>query len=369
MSSNPERLKLVTFFIIMFVIYQLSVATTIFAEASPVSEIKVGNGTSDPYTFVYNPTNKMMYVSTGDHVAVINSSNNVVGNIPVIPPDTIHSPINHIIYNPANNKLYATHGSVISIIDPSTNNVVGNITLPKGNIFAGEPIAYNPANNLIYATNLNTDKVSIIDPSTNQVIASIMVKNPSVMAYNPANKEIYVLTDESICSEGVISIIDPSTKKVVGKISNLSGNNFLPIHVNEMIYVPINNMMYLSGREIQSPEIANCFFNSFLEEGADIISVINSSKNKVVETIEVNAAGALVYDSINNKVYIHSFVPGLGSVISIIDPSTNNVIDNIPLPKGKIFAGSAIAYNPANNMIYVGGANQTVYTIKASNGT
>jgi DNA-binding beta-propeller fold protein YncE len=135
MAANPLRLELITFFIAMIVICQVSVATATFAAASQVGTIRVGNSTTLPHAIVYNPANKMMYVDTDNGVAVINSlKNKVVHEIDV-------KGSTGVVYDPINKMTYSLNyvpgtGSVVSIIDPSTNHLVRNIPLPNAKIFS-----------------------------------------------------------------------------------------------------------------------------------------------------------------------------------------------------------------------------------------
>ncbi len=62
-------------------------------------------------------------------------------------------------------------------------------TIPVGSYPSS--IAYNPANKNMYVTNAALNTVSVIDSSSNTVIKTIPVeKNPYAIAFNPVNKNI-----------------------------------------------------------------------------------------------------------------------------------------------------------------------------------
>ena len=67
-------------------------------------------------------------------------------------------------------------------------------------------VAYNPANKKIYVINNLASTVSIIGSYSNKVLDTVKVgKGPWDIIYNPANKYMYVANPES----GTISVINP----------------------------------------------------------------------------------------------------------------------------------------------------------------
>ncbi|MDF0682220.1 MAG: hypothetical protein P0116_14770, partial [Candidatus Nitrosocosmicus sp.] len=85
-------------------------------------------------------------------------------------------------------------------------------------------------------------------------------------------------------------------------------------------------------------------------QGSNSISVIDSSTNIVVATVNVgNSPRALEFNPSNNNIYVTNF--GLIE-ISVIDSSTNSVVETVGVRFGSIY----LEFNPSNNNIYV--ANQ-----------
>ncbi len=79
-------------------------------------------------------------------------------------------------------------------------------TIPVGSYPSS--IAYNPANKNMYVTNAALNTVSVIDSSSNNIISTISVgSEPTGIAYNPVNDNMYVTNG----SFNIVSVIPATT--------------------------------------------------------------------------------------------------------------------------------------------------------------
>ena len=117
---------------------------------------------------------------------------------------------------------------IISSLILSAISSLGNADIANANhpITASIPVpgnpqllAFNPANGDMYVTHTTSPgSVSVIDSQTNTVVASISLIYPYGIAYNPANGDMYVTLSGSINNTFFVSVIDTSTNTVVDNI-------------------------------------------------------------------------------------------------------------------------------------------------------
>jgi YVTN family beta-propeller protein len=111
--------------------------------------------------------------------------------------------------------LSVTSSLGIAGIANANHPIIASIPVP------GNPqlLAFNPANGDMYVTHSTSPgSVSVIDSQTNQVVASIPLIYPYGIAYNPANGDMYVTLSGSINNTFFVSVIDTSTNTVVDNI-------------------------------------------------------------------------------------------------------------------------------------------------------
>ena len=90
---------------------------------------------------------------------------------------------------------------------------------------------------------------------------------------------------------------------------------------------------------------------------SDSVSVIDSSTNTVVKTINVgDQPYAITVDPITNNIYTVNFNT---KDVSVIDGSTNTVTDSIDVGEGPL----AVEFNPSNGNIYVATPMMTLYRL------
>jgi YVTN family beta-propeller protein len=101
-----------------------------------------------------------------------------------------------------------------------------------------------------------------------------------------------------------------------------------------------------------------------LDNSGGTVSVIDSSSNTVVDTINVGLGPEqyIAFNPSNNDMYVSN---SAGSTVSVIDSSSNTVVHTISVGGGP----QGIAFNPSNNDMYVASGVGTVTLIDSSSNT
>jgi YVTN family beta-propeller protein len=292
-----------------------------------------------------------------------------------------------IIYNPSNQHIYVIHDWQRSLTAINSSNQI------DATIFVGEePIfmAYYPENENLYVIDRYSGTVPVVS-SSNKVVAMLDPVEecapdcwPNEIAYNPFDKKLYVTDsgdDELIQYNADNEIIgrvytntDPSrllasehaafdTKNNKTYVANsnsrllsvISGSNQTVEeidvgHEQELItYVPFTENIYVSlGDRFYSPN--------------GTVSIVNTSNYQV---------NHLRFDKLYNEKYIEdiSYNPHneqiyfAGSKNVYVVDDANQITSTIPVGGGPC----SIAYNPANNNMYIGTRNSTVAVIDDAN--
>jgi YVTN family beta-propeller protein len=152
------------------------------------------------------------------------------------------------------------------------------------------------------------------------VIAAIRLGPfPYSVAFNPNNKDMYVVNQVGGGNNSTVSVIDSSTNHVVDTIT-------VGIRSTDIAFNPNNRDMYVTNLE------------------SNTVSVIDSS-NHVVNTIHVGKGPeSIAFNPTNGNMYVPSGGVFGNNTVSVIDTSTNHVIAAIrlgPFPY-------AVAFNPNN---------------------
>jgi YVTN family beta-propeller protein len=292
----------------------------------------------NPFGIIYNSANNNMYVANygSSTVSVISgSTDSVISSILVG-----RQPIWIAYAPPPSNKLYVTNegSDDVYVINGTTNRVIKNI--PVGNSPWG--IVYSPSNNNVYVANPPDGTVSVIDTSSDTVISTITlptvsprIPKPSLyfFAYDSSNQGIYG------GGSSIVSTINTATNADV-KDSVLYTTN--TTEIMGIAYNSNNNRIYVTG--YTSPGWVfrlNPDTNNF--EGGSI------------------RVGSYPFGIVHNPTNNNMYVANTGDAsISVINSTTNRVIDTISTDPHNPYG---IDYNPNNNHIYVTSGSDTVSVI------
>ncbi len=214
------------------------------------------------------------------------------------------------------------------IINASTNKIFKQVYSSTFNFPEGA--LYNPVTNVVLVTNSGSDTLTVINATTWKAESKTITvgdgqEEPSFLAYNPANKEIYVslrTRDFQYCGDNV-TVLSASTDKVIKVISV----GYCPAGI---AFNPTNNETYVGN------------------EGSATVSVI-SLANKVIKTITLhNSASPWGLNYGNGNIYVCDRQLFGNNAIYII--SSTNKFREI-----SGFSGNPIAaaYDPVNRYEYV----------------
>jgi len=149
-----------------------------------------------------------------------------------------------------------------------------------------------------YVTNEGSGTVSVIDTATNSVVSTITVGSlPTVLAISPDGSQIYV----DNYSSGTVSVIDPTTNTVKATI-NVGGDPY------GVVFSPDGSRAY----------VAN---------DVGIVSVINTSTESVIDTINVGEAVGVAISPDGSRLYVSHYKGS--NTVSVIDTTTDTVVDSI----------------------------------------
>ena len=117
---------------------------------------------------VYNPSNKLVYVTVGYGLAVINSSTNaVISNLNL----TYGQYYSNLVYDTSNHEVYVSYMThSVGVVAIKGTRIVANVSIPTG---AAGWLTYNPSNKCIYVSDNQGQFVYVINGTTNKIIAAI----------------------------------------------------------------------------------------------------------------------------------------------------------------------------------------------------
>ena len=202
------------------------------------------------------------------------------------------------------------------------------------------PAAAAPRHNPnVYVGNLGPpESISVIGSRTNKVVATIPDISgnlfPFALAVSPDGRRLYV--GNSFFAN--VMVIDTGTNQLVATIT-------VPGDAGPLTVTPDGKRVYVSN-------------------GANSISVIDTSTNTVVDTIS-GLVGDVAASPDNRRIYIvgGSTVPNTAT-LSVLSTLTNTVIATIPIPE----SAGRIAVTPDGEHVYVGGFSHT-FVISAESNT
>ena len=270
----------------------------------------------------FNPINNYIYVTNAgsNTVSVINSTTNTVNKtIPV--GSAPHEPE----FNDFDTNMYILNRgtATISVINSSTNTVTKTIAINPSNPSNTNPvdILYNPFNNHLYTANTGQGTVSVIDVISGMVITTITVESqPRDLEFNPSNNHVYV----SNFGDQSVSVIDSISNTL---ITTLSVNS----NPSDLEYNPFNKSIYVAGQGNDAP-----------------VTVIDSLDTISAEVPISQTTFALEFNEFNKNMYVSTSSDFGHNVIKVIDSASNTVIDTITVG----FNPEHLRFNPTNNFIY-----------------
>lgn len=211
---------------------------------------------------------------------------------------------------------------------PLAHVLASSVTVKKNITVGKDPtaVAYDPANHLIYVALRGSNSVKAINATTNAVAKTIAVgKEPSALLYDPSNKDLYV---ENIGS-GNFSVI-AQTDKVIANVA--TGGTFL----GASLYDGANGDVYALTFAVVPP--AKIDYN---------LSKINQT-TQAITAIAVGTGGTYAtYDNASTDIVVSDVSSGKLSIVN----STTNKVTTVTLTTG--LEPTAGIYNAADKDLYI----------------
>lgn len=297
---------------------------------------------NDTLTFsLVNPTTSklsvnLMGMDSGITSPVVNPAPSVptfFGSIPGIAPFVGANSI-----CTQNNTMYIsnTGSDDITVFDLNLpGSIITTIALPVG--FGPTFSCYCPVNNQIYVGSANFPQVIRIDCATNTIIGAPIVTTSSFdpaangFIYNSVKNSIYAIATNANVLIEISCYTNLQVASVLGVVT-----------MNYSTFNPLLNRIYLTNFTTNNLDILDCATNLFLP------SVV----------LPILQPIGIVYCPFNNSVYVSE----QNGVQSIVQVNCNTLAVGVPIPSG-VNAPRSLAYNPINNLIYIGGTVTTNYSI------
>ena len=182
-------------------------------------------------------------------------------------------------------------------------------------------VAVNPANRQVYVVNQNSNNVTVIDEATNSTTTIPVGVYPAAIAVNPATNRVYVANQAS----NNVSVIDGASNTTT-KVA--TGHSPAAVAINF-----VTNQIY----------VANYFDNT--------VTAINGLTNSTIAFAVGSYPSALAVNPATNKIYVANLDD---DTVTVIDGATGHATT---IPVGRY--PKAVAVNWVTNKIYV--ANVAYY--------
>ncbi len=236
----------------------------------------------------YDPVNNMIYVPTcgknceNGTVSIINAATNRLVKVIL----GIGSG-GGALWVPYNNFVYVSDwtGRTVFVINATTNKIVDNISVGDAPVWMG----YDPITNTVWVGNDFGSSVSVISAKTNTVIKTLTsgLVSPNGIAYDPANKLMYVV-DSFYNYYGAVFVFNSSSNyKLVKIITSSKDFNFLW----DIAYNPLNKEMYLTSLQSGSHGTGTVI----ILNGTRIVKVIQMPDNSNPGGVAFNPSNGLMY--------------------------------------------------------------------------
>ncbi|KUI41237.1 hypothetical protein AU197_01485 [Mycobacterium sp. IS-1590] len=273
--------------------------------------------------------------NTSDTISVIDTATNSVTATIAVADDPAY--LMHAVVHPDGDRLYVSRLGVVSVVDVTAKVVVAEI--PVGNSWMR--LAINPDGTTVYAAggDTDTDTVTVIDTSTNTVTGTIDTdQDPYWPAVTPDGARLYV----SHIHAGTILVIDTTTNAVVDSIT-VGGQP------GAIVLSPDGGRIFAS--------ILTSWANGLK---AEAVKVIDTASGNVAATVTIPGdfwpPAGMAVDSDGSRVFVASAAADWSGVVSVIDTTTNTLIDTID-----VHGPSGVVVTPDGSRIYA--VNQVQDTV------
>jgi YVTN family beta-propeller protein len=258
-----------------------------------VAKIKIGYGGATTYAIGYNPVTNMVYVpnETNNTVSIINATTNRVQMTVSVGAEPLS-----VAFSASGNTYISNFGDdSVSVI--STSGKVNTIQLNDGFIAGPSVMAYDPVNKELYVADRYSaypGLVSVIDTTKNELVTAISMNgcdNPLGISYNPYYKIVYVAS----LLDSTVAAINATTNSVL----TVTGVGYYPWMIT---YSPANHRTYVmdSGNGLQHDNMVSEFSGAYLAKNVEVglyplVGAFSSVDDDVYVVCQGNTTHSSVY--------------------------------------------------------------------------
>ena len=283
------------------------------------------------------------------------SGYHLIKTIPV-PGDTFWD---YLKFDPTSRRLFVSRGDHVAVVDADSGKVVGDI----GGMQGIHGIVLAPEFNRGFVTDGRAAKVWIFDLKTLQVTGSAPADpDADGEVYDPASKRVFTMNGDSKSS----TVIDAATGNVVGKIE-LGGQPEFPVadgkgHVfanlestSEIVEID-SNTMKITNRWPLAPGQSPSGLAMDTEHGI----LFSGCHNKMMAIVDANTGKVIATPAIGQGVDATRFDPGTGyafssngdgtlTVIHEDSPTQFSVVENVTTERG----ARTMALDPTTHQVFL----------------
>ena len=304
---------------------------------------------TDPLAVSYVPSTDRIYVTAFDGVAgctqlIINPNTNLIVNSFLIPLGLTSW---MSVYASVSNKVYVIDKTVsIAPIDCATETALAAITLPA----AAEQIAYSASNNYLYVTVPSLDRLYYIDCATDTIVGFISLVG--------GGSSVNALVTWSVGISNYALVLNPTNTTAF--YINTTTNTIISTFSTSDTADGFGAICYNSVKD-----------TVYYLDSTSIIREIDMSTLTMLPTAISGLGGSyqLLFISTYNVIYTAKRIIFSNTEVHVINCVTN-VVDLI-IPTSITFptVGSRLAYDNANNSVWVTGdiSNTTISKLCGTN--
>ncbi len=280
-----------------------------------------------------------------------------------------------IVYQLPENKVYVAPWSPVpqyrhlEVVDCSSDSVVAIIDVP----FEPLELCSNPDRNKLYCGPVFGDSIAVVDCSADTLVKLLAVGGGlcPTMLYVPPEEELFVST-----MDGLVAI-DAAADSVVRVVLNqrvstplyIPRENEIAVWRSECGVIAIDASSCQVRDTVELDSIMDMLYNNidntlYVATGSPSrIEVIDCGEWQVVDTVPLDSSLLAGFDSLANRIWCIGMgppapAPALDRVISVIDCGTNQVVaelvaDDIGFP----------LWSPTSRSLYFPMANHSAYLV------
>ena len=265
----------------------------------------------------------------------------------------------YLAVDPQSKLLYVTRGNHVMVVDTSTGKVTADITGLKGT----HGVVFDTAGKYGYVTDGGANEVAVFDRKSNTIVKRVAAgTNPDGAVFEPVTKTVWAFNGRSKNA----TAIDANTQQVVATV-DLPGKPEFPVADGKgSVFVNIEDTSQLVHIDAKSHKVLATWALAPCEEPSGlaidrkngrlfsvcdgkVMAVVDPTSGKVVATPAIgNGPDAAAFDE-KNVLAFSSNGEGTLTVVHQDSPDSYSVLQNVATKQG----ARTMALDPDTGKVYV----------------